>query len=295
MFNLVVIPTTCRDIALFKRALDSVLQQSKSPSLIIIADDSEEQNFFGDAFELPDKCALVKTDKLHCDAGSRNFAVDWFLANYPDVPQQSVIVSFLDDDDVWHLQKLEKIEKKYADERINFIGTRVGYSKSLLSQVVEDDPDLEKISLDKLFITNQSMGPQSISIRLSFWIKIGGFDPKARTHVGKEILINAAVKDTVYRLNAPLVFIDHNHGKPRTADQIRSKELAAQYVIQKYSSIMSKNDYLANVVFWDAYFEGSLSRLMRNILFLLILGGFKGRYLREIKGLLIKVKRKIGI
>ena len=137
--------TTKNRVKLFKKALDSVYAQTKKPNKIIIVSDSENQNFE------EEKKLISKTDIILRDlytnnyAGSLNTALDYILkeeiANESEFNLSDIYIAFLDDDDTWRKNYLEKC-RQYLYDFPDFVVAGINYIK-------DGNKEGEKLSIPK--------------------------------------------------------------------------------------------------------------------------------------------------
>lgn len=170
----VVIPTHNRPRDL-KRALYSVFSQTFVVSEIIVVDDGSFEplsNDIFDGYQSSINCTLVRNEKPQGGNYSRNLGASFVSEKY---------IAFLDDDDTWLPNKLEKqiqimetnnVEMSYTakimikvDRNLKELSHRHSYKKP-------DYQNLNKSIMKKNFIGTTS----SILVNRKFFHNIGGFD-----------------------------------------------------------------------------------------------------------------------
>jgi len=185
-FNVsVVIPTFNRDVSLI-RAIDSVNDQTLTANEIIVVDDCS--NF--PVSELLENYNMIKVIRNYKNLGasqSRNIGVNHSIFNY---------VAFLDSDDSWHPNKLEKqieIASEHPDVSIIYCAQ---YVVDRFNNILE----FEKKLIDKDIWINLVYGwtaPNTSTILLKKCIfkKLGGFDPELTSCQDHDLWMKIAIRN----------------------------------------------------------------------------------------------------
>ena len=171
------------------RAIESARGQSYSVSEIIVVDDASSDNTSETVQAIDDNriryCCLEKNRGA---AGARNYGVS--QARYD-------MIAFLDSDDIWHSDKIEKqveLKKKNADLRLIYTAYARIYDSS-----EEIYPDLSgNIRLDgdmlSQILCENTAGTGTILMEKSLFDEIGGFDESLRSLEDWDMVIRAAKK-----------------------------------------------------------------------------------------------------
>ncbi len=169
----VVIPTYNRRERLV-RAIESVLAQTVRPDEIVVVDDCSDfsvDEFLKECYG--DSVRVITNATNQGPAEARNIGVRNVKTEF---------VAFLDSDDYWEPEKLEKqmavfaarpeIVLVYCDQwRVRPDGTRVKSGKKLI------DHEIWK----HLLMGWTAPNPSSLIFKRSFYLKLGGFDSKTDT------------------------------------------------------------------------------------------------------------------
>jgi glycosyltransferase involved in cell wall biosynthesis len=167
----VVIPTHNR-IEPLKLAIESVINQTYTAEEIIVVDDvsnKDVENLVNSYKKQGVK--YIRNDTAKGAAGSRNIGVSH---------AKNELIAFLDDDDTWFLDKLDKQVACFEDKSIGLV-----YSPMLL---VFPDLNLEyktfpyknTIGLSDILIENKIGGTISVVVRKDWFLSVGGFDERYR-------------------------------------------------------------------------------------------------------------------
>ena len=117
----VIITTYKRPLQIVSRAISSVLNQTYTQLELIVVDDSPSSFEGRDAIEqyiknLPDKrIRIIQHDNNRGACAARNTGIQDSKGNY---------IAFLDDDDFWHPDKIEKQMRKMASGNYGLVYCR---------------------------------------------------------------------------------------------------------------------------------------------------------------------------
>ena len=146
--------TTKNRVEFLEKALSSVRGQTKKPDQIIIASDSDDDNYKTERNFIKnntDNIVLLKDEYEHNYAGNLNTAIDYIIRE--EIRAQSIFdiskiyLAFLDDDDTWKNNYLE-ICKKYLYDSPDFVVAGLNYKK-------DNNKDGEKLEIPKNVLMNQ--------------------------------------------------------------------------------------------------------------------------------------------
>lgn len=162
---------------LIGRALDSVLTQSHQPDEIIVVDDGSTDRTADIVRSYGSRIHLIEAP--HSGAGvARNLGVDAATSDF---------VAFLDSDDLWELEHLERISQAisatdgtahiyFSDCRMeNWHGGGTFWSRA---NFAANDPfEFREHEKEWLFVPVQPIVITSAAVRRSAYIAVGGSDP----------------------------------------------------------------------------------------------------------------------
>ncbi|MEO0329696.1 MAG: glycosyltransferase family 2 protein [Pseudomonadota bacterium] len=189
----VIIPTHNR-FALLERAVRSVLVQTHSTLEILIADDASSDETPELVSKLKAQDTRVKGLRVEANIGAaaiRNRALDIAKGRY---------ICFLDDDDEWYPEKLER-QLPFADAYsiVGCLSRRVdGYAVAGMVDVDTSSrkkwpqsakPSLKEISLNDVFFNNGRLSPSNVMVRRDLLVGVGGFDESLVASQGRDLFV----------------------------------------------------------------------------------------------------------
>ena len=235
--------TTKNRVELFKRALDSVHAQTKQPNKIIIVSDSENQNFE------EEKKLISKTDIILRDlytnnyAGSLNTALDYILkeeiANESEFNLSDIYIAFLDDDDTWRKNYLEKC-RQYLYDFPDFVVAGINYIK-------DGNKEGEKLSIPKaldkgsFLSSNPHIQGSNTFIKLETLLYSGQFDESMNSTTDRDFFTRVMHLEPKYKIiNEILVDVDASNLRQRLTNNKEGKAKSLSYFFSKYGGLMNK-------------------------------------------------------
>jgi glycosyltransferase involved in cell wall biosynthesis len=200
----VVIPTADRE-QLLRRAVDSVLKQSLSPSKIIVVDNGI--NEVSIKFDDP-RVVIVRAEPRIGPGRSRNIGARSSDTKY---------IAFLDDDDWWDSGYIENTIKKFEETNADVVVgqlKRYGIDGSLRDyKLFPENPGRQR----KVFFSNPGFGGQNIAMKKEVFIEVGGFDERMPASVDRELAARLIIagKSIACEPKAIAVLCDHPGGRVR--------------------------------------------------------------------------------
>ena len=184
----VVIPSYNRAHTIVK-AIESVQSQSYPVDEIIIVDDSSTDNTGQIVKSIDDdRIKYFYLEKNNGAAGARNYGVS---------QTRNDIIAFLDSDDVWHHDKIEKqIALKNENPHLRLIYTayvRIYDSSEEIYPDMSGKTRLEGDMLSQILFEN-TVGTPTILMEKSLFDEIKGFDVALRSLEDWDLTIRAAKK-----------------------------------------------------------------------------------------------------
>lgn len=227
----VVIPTCNRNELLAKTVL-SVLNQSSLPKAIIIVNNGTGK------VELPFDSNLIKIIDIMPFAGvsqARNFGA--YLA-------KSEYIAFLDDDDMWETEYLEKAQEIIREESPDAIIAR----KDILydGQIKPYKNANGKINMNNLLVKNPGVGGQNTIVKRSSFIAAGGYDVKLVTSEDKSLIIEFMLKNYQIVTAPHMQAIIRKDPRERLTNS-KNMRLGLRMFLSKYSHLMTFQQRFANV------------------------------------------------
>lgn len=201
----VVIPTADRG-SLLKKCLDSVLRQTFPPSEVIVVDNGNES-------------ALIPFEYLHCITVIRT-APRIGPGRARNVGAQAAnneLISFLDDDDLWLPDYIERVLECFARSNADAVLGRLmrqpegGSAKKykLMPSGIQEQR--------QVFYSNPGFGGQNLTIRRDVFLAFGGFDEKMPASEDRDLAARLllAGKRLVPEPSAIAILCDHGGGRAR--------------------------------------------------------------------------------
>ncbi|MEQ9499110.1 MAG: glycosyltransferase [Deltaproteobacteria bacterium] len=208
----VVIATCNRRRLLADRSLPSVTSQTRRPDLLVVVDDSTPLARPANAeliesIELGD-CEIVYLENQRTDGagGTWNTALD-FLASERDDPS-SLFVAFLDDDDAWPPEYLERCATTAHDLGLDMVAAGLRRFESMTGPPLftEGPPALRA---EDFLTGNPGIQGSNLYVRLSVLLAAGGFDEDLPSTTDRDLCIRIAELGTVRYGPLSTVWVDH--------------------------------------------------------------------------------------
>jgi glycosyltransferase involved in cell wall biosynthesis len=189
-----------------ERALNSVASQTYQPAEIIVVDDASTDGtpdiVISLAKEIP-KIHLVTLQENVGAAEARNLGVR---------EARSDLIAFLDSDDIWYPQKIEKqiLEFRYDKSVVAvFSGSRVIYNDRSFSYIPSPD-----VTLADLYFSNKCSTTSSALITKKALLEVGGFDRTLTSSEDWDLFIRLAEIGKIRVVQEELIeFLNHEEDR----------------------------------------------------------------------------------
>jgi len=219
----VVIPTHNREEGL-PEAVHSVLDQTVDDLEIIVVDDYSATPARDVLEEIDDdRLTVLRHEQNRNGAAARNTGIDHATGEY---------ITFLDDDDTWKPEKLERqltaIEQSPADVKACY--TYLDYILDGEHEIV-GDPYEGDIRTDLLLRQVNGGFGSSLLVEADVVERVGGFDERFDRHQDWEFLMAVLEHCRIAVVQEPLVTIEGEYGVTDGATLEEAKEL----LLEKYS------------------------------------------------------------
>lgn len=220
----VIIATHNRPDLLSTRALKSIANQTRSPDYLIICDDSDtifqQDNIQAvQALDLPN-CSIIytKNNRTSGASGCWNSAIDKLL-ELSDTPD-TTIAAFLDDDDSWHPTYLEYCEHNLYQNKLDMVATGIRRIENPPEKIININAP-SAINISDLLVTNTGIQGSNLFLRLSIFLKAGGFDENLSSSTDRDLCIRlSGLNNFNYR---PLYKILVNHYAEENRSRLSTK------------------------------------------------------------------------
>ncbi len=188
----VIIPNFQRKERL-RRALASVLEQTLHPAEVVIVDDASTNDLSEIRKEVESASVRWLTQERNAGPGSaRNAGAAATISPW---------ITFLDSDDWWESEKLEKQWAWHSDHpefRISQVKekwVRGGKAVKKPSHWEPREGDLFADSVERC-----SIGPSCVCLHRSLWAEVGGFDPRFRVCEDYELWLRITLLEQVGKI-----------------------------------------------------------------------------------------------
>ena len=227
-----IIITTYNRLELLKRALKSVEQQTYDNIEIIIVDGSSNNHtelFFKDK----NIYNYIKNKNNHPNV-LRNIGIESSAGN---------LLSFLDDDDTWEKEKIEKQVRVFEknDVALCYTGKNIINQKNHKIKYSYKKPKFNSL-LNSIMWDNFIGTTSSIMITKKAITEIGNFDVQLPALQDYDLCIRVCKKFNVIGINEPLVNYSYNYSQKQISEINQNFNSASKIINAKYSNL--KNNKL---------------------------------------------------
>lgn len=236
----VVITTYKRELDLLRAAIESVLAQTYQDIEIILVDD----NGLGTEYQVQNALIFGEESKVHYIANKRNQGAQ-YSRNIGILNSSGEYIAFLDDDDLWAPEKLEKQLTVCADESVGLVFCE-GYIfhdndlKNVTSYhqgTIKENPSFSDMLYDDCVgTTTQAF------IRRECFASVGMFDPEMPARQDYEMWIRISKKWKIQCVEEPL-FYHRIHSSEQISQSHQKSYDGNCKILKKYREEYKKNPY----------------------------------------------------
>jgi len=247
----VIIPTYGTPLFLNK-AIESVLRQSLKNIEIIVVDDNDpntegrlETEKVMESFS-DERLHYIKHEKNLNGAVARNTGISHATGQY---------IAFLDSDDEYHLERLEKCKNimDYAEESVAGVYTGCEFRRGGKIYHTFKDVKCGNNLLDALACTFMFCTGSNIFVRKSVVDEINGFDGEFLRHQDYEFLVRVFMK---YSLEAiPEVLVVKNNENMNLPNVEKMIDIKKQYLKKFHSIIKSLSEEERKYIYHNQYIQ----------------------------------------
>lgn len=148
-------------------AVESILKQTHVPEEIIIVNDDSDRSYDDIVRSFPEQVKYFETEANVGGAGARNYGVE---------RASSDILMFLDDDDRWRPQKVERQINQFDKSTALVYSGRIAVDEDR-NEKYRIAPDLEGDLSNKILVRNLIGTTSCAAIRADIFDHVNGFDP----------------------------------------------------------------------------------------------------------------------
>jgi glycosyltransferase involved in cell wall biosynthesis/2-polyprenyl-3-methyl-5-hydroxy-6-metoxy-1,4-benzoquinol methylase len=224
---------------LFSKAIETASSQSRKLDQIIVVSDSRDDNYEREELICKDHDAvLLKDSYAHNYAGSLNTAIHRIISdrlfeahNFFDI-----YVAFLDDDDLWHKEYIEKCEKNIAHNE-DFVISGINYCDG---DKIDPLTIPQKIEIDDFLKSNPHIQGSNTFIKLATLLKAGIFDENMPSTTDRDLFVRVMLlKPSYVVINEHIVDINADNNRERITNGRENKADGLRKFYYKYGSLMS--------------------------------------------------------
>lgn len=230
-----VITTYKREVSMVERALKSVLSQTYKDIEIIVVDDSPENYEQRILVKKMVESYKVKYISHSCSLGAcvaRNTGLAEAKGSY---------IAFLDDDDEWLPEKIEKQILKFDKEEIALVYCGSKTQNDITGELVSRNTQWYAGKIYDVLLMDNYIGSTSFPLIKTHALRdIGGFDPLMPSAQDYDVWLRLAQKYEVSYVNEPLV-IYHVHDQVRITGNFKKKIVGLERINEKNAECLRYN------------------------------------------------------
>ena len=240
-----IITTHDREPQMVVRAVKSVLRQTYKNIEIIIVDDSTPTFHLREKVEscvrgLSDKITYLKHDTCKGACIARNTGLDH---------AHGYFVGFLDDDDEWMPEKIEKQVKGFSDDSIGMVYGGILYIDEVKRKKSFEANKFNKDKMFEILLRRNIIGSSSNPLIKKECIeKVGSFDALMSSSQDYDLWLRIAKRYSINYVDAPLLKY-HIHSGYRITEDAGRKSKGLERLIYKNRKFLNRDDeawYLQN-------------------------------------------------
>ena len=239
----VIITTYKREPVMFLRALDSVLLQTYKNIEVIIVDDSPSDYFYrGEIAAIVDEKS-AQGHNIQYFPHERNMGA-CAARNTGMLLSKGLYIAFLDDDDEWLPEKIEKQMNVIKNTGASLVYCGFYYQNDDTNKKEKIKLKVRRGNIFKELLYSNFIDSTSIPlIRLDRLKQIGGFDLLMESAQDYDVWLRIAKDNTIDCVEEPLVIYHEHKGEQITRNPIK-KINGLERINRKYSQ------YIDNSMLW---------------------------------------------
>ena len=193
----VVIPTYNR-AAMLAEAIHSVLTQTVPVYEIIVADDGSTDETAATLSAIEGSVRHLTLPHSGRPSVARNRAIE---------QAKGALVAFLDDDDLWEADKVERCVAALDDPCVGFVysDARLKFEDGSLSPPVHRPPDKAAGDIFDLLLGDCPLAPSAVVVRRDLLITVGSFDERLEISEDYDLWLRLARQSAAAYVDLPLV------------------------------------------------------------------------------------------
>jgi glycosyltransferase involved in cell wall biosynthesis len=229
----VIVPTYKRTDKL-ERALESIASQTYSDFELIVVDDNPEQEFRDKVEEIVGdlnsdfEVKLVVNDDGQGVSSARNLGIENASSDY---------IAFLDDDDEWKPEKLEKEAEAFQQNNYDAVYSAIEmYRDGEVQDIVRKE---EKIGLEQILERDKIGSPSKVSVKKEVLEEVNGFDEDIPSGEDWDLWIRLIENGAEFGyINEPLV--RYHQSDDSKSSQVDVATEGREKITEKHSELLEK-------------------------------------------------------
>lgn len=229
----IVIPTHKR-VNLLKKTINSALDQTyKNTEIIVVSDGYDKET---DLYMKTIENNRIKYYVYETNRGAN------YARNYGVKHSEGEYIAFLDDDDQWAKDKLERQKTELSkdnDYGLVYTGNKQFYIDTNDSFIYE--PTISGDLSREIFSKNHIGSTSSVLIKKEIFDEVKGFDEKLGALQDYDLWIRVCQIAKIGVISAPLLIYTNDRNREQISNQINKYEDAAIQIKEKYKDFFSNN------------------------------------------------------
>ena len=238
----VVIPTYNRE-KLISRAVKSVLAQTYTDLEVIVVDDASTDDTETVVKKIEsDRLRYIKIEKNGGACRARNAGIRAAKGDY---------IAFLDSDDTWNPDKLEKQIKYMQEKKAEAVACNGWNIKADEKRLIANQQNKETADLNELLNAN-FITTGALLVKKELLIKIGCFDERLPRYQDWDLVLRIAKVTDIYFLTEPLYTLYFQENSITNSTSKEKKLAALKILYEKNEALLQENRKA------DAHFRWSM-------------------------------------
>lgn len=234
----VIIPTYKRYGETLEDAIKSVLEQSYKKIEIIVVDDNDNDVFTKSIIKLLDKYRMVKYVSYEGNKGA------CFARNEGIHNSDGELCAFLDDDDEWYSEKIEKQVEKFRNDSVALVYCGIHYYYEKQDKYRKAYGVIKSNPVKELLYENYIGSTSCGMVRKSSAIAVGLFDTNLKSGQDLDFWIRLAQNYEIDCVTECLIKYTLYENDSITSN-VKNRLISNLYLFSKYKEIIKKDEMLS--------------------------------------------------
>lgn len=240
---------------LLKRAINSVLQQTYSNIELIVVDDCSTDETCDLCKNFPLQYIFIPQKESKGGNYARNLGIKAAKGEY---------IAFLDDDDYWLPEKIEKQVNLLESKNCELV-----YCSSTLEIISKDSIKYRDVlpnplyqgDMHKKILLNICCTTSNILVKRTALFKVGLFDENLRFWQEYELTIRLAQRKPFYFVNSPLsIYRIDSQDPQRLTNKYYKWKNAVNYIYKKHASLYAQLNFIEKLQAYILYLGDAMTR-----------------------------------